>query len=326
VPVNDHIHFAISLSGPRAGQVLTDEAAIADALHQPDLAWLHLQADDPATPEFISEHLGYLDQTILSALTALETRPRAFRHDDGLLVILRAANVSPDQAPEDMVSLRLWLDPARLISLSRRPLAVVDRMMRGYEGDTTQTRPGALLCTLITRIVEPIEQQLLSLEERTDSHELSLSDPPDPALRADIGDLRYQLTLLRRHIAPQRDVLGELSRLDVAWLTRKDRRNLHELHDRLIRVVEELDEFRDRMVLLRDELTGMQSERLNRNLYRLSIISVIFLPLGFLTGLLGVNLGGLPGANWPGAFWVFTGSLAGIGLCLLAILLWRRWL
>ena len=49
--------------------------------------------------------------------------------------------------------------------------------------------------------------------------------------------------------------------------------------------------------------------KLNKNMYVLSVISAIFLPLGFLTGLFGINIGGIPGVEDPNAFWVFSGIL-----------------
>ncbi len=44
-------------------------------------------------------------------------------------------------------------------------------------------------------------------------------------------------------------------------------------------------------------------------MYVLSVIAAIFLPLGFLTGLLGINVGGIPGADNPEAFWLFGAGL-----------------
>jgi len=48
---------------------------------------------------------------------------------------------------------------------------------------------------------------------------------------------------------------------------------------------------------------------LNKNMYVLSVVAAIFLPLGFLTGLLGINVGGMPGADNTDAFWIFCGLL-----------------
>ena len=105
-----------------------------------------------------------------------------------------------------------------------------------------------------------------------------------------------------------------------------DLRHLAEELDALERVVEDADAMRDRMALVRDELASQLSDRLNRNMYLLSILSALFLPLGFLTGLFGINVAGLPGAGDPKAFWMFCGVLAGVAGLQLFVLRRLRWI
>jgi zinc transporter len=69
-----------------------------------------------------------------------------------------------------------------------------------------------------------------------------------------------------------------------------------------MRYIEELDTIRDKVSLIQEELSNKLSEQMNKKMYVLSIISVIFLPLTFLTGLLGINVGGIPGAQNENAF------------------------
>lgn len=65
---------------------------------------------------------------------------------------------------------------------------------------------------------------------------------------------------------------------------------------------------------------------MNNRMFVLSIVAAVFLPLGFLTGLLGINVGGIPGADYEAAFYIFTVILVGI----VAIQLWffrkRHWI
>ena len=80
----------------------------------------------------------------------------------------------------------------------------------------------------------------------------------------------------------------------------------------MTRYVEDLDAIRERSQIVKDELANILADKLNKNMYVLSVIAAIFLPLGFLTGLLGINLGGMPGAENPDAFWVFSGLLVAV--------------
>jgi len=74
------------------------------------------------------------------------------------------------------------------------------------------------------------------------------------------------------------------------------------LSDRLLRFVEDLDAVRDRAAVTQEELSARLAESMNRTMYVLSIVTAIFLPLGLLTGLLGVNVGGMPGEESEQAF------------------------
>jgi zinc transporter len=68
------------------------------------------------------------------------------------------------------------------------------------------------------------------------------------------------------------------------------------------------------------------SEQMNARMYVLSIVAAIFLPLGFFTGLMGINVGGMPGVEDGAAFWVVVGMCVGLMLILGVIFRWKKWL
>ncbi|KAF0674520.1 zinc transporter ZntB [Profundibacterium mesophilum] len=324
--MKDHIQFAYALSGGERGRSLHEDAEIANALRQPDLAWLHMAASHEETRPWIEEHLSYLDPSILGALLAQETRPRVMAFEEGLLVILRGINLNPGAEPEDMVSIRIWLDAARIVSLSQRYLRSLWEVAEAAGSGDGPRAPSDFLETLLQKIIGRIETHLSDLDDRVDELEETVIDGADPRLRVQITDMRLETTELRRYISPQRDALADLVRAPVTWFDEADRRRLGELHQRMVRSVEELDSIRERLQTLRDELANAMDERLNRNLYALSMISAIFLPLGFLTGLMGINLGGIPGAENPNAFWIFTGGVTVLMVAMLGVLRWLRWI
>ena len=65
---------------------------------------------------------------------------------------------------------------------------------------------------------------------------------------------------------------------------------------------------------------------LDRTMYVLSIVAAIFLPLGFLTGLLGINVGGMPGMDDPDAFWAVVALCLFVFVALIVIFRRLRWL
>jgi zinc transporter len=118
-------------------------------------------------------------------------------------------------------------------------------------------------------------------------------------------------------------VLVRLSTERIAWVDDLQRARLREVAERQTRLVEELDSARDRAAVVQEELAARLSEQLNRNMYVLSIVAAVFLPLGFLTGLLGITVGGMPGEGEPGAFLVVCAIL--VVLAGLVLWMFRRW-
>ena len=94
----------------------------------------------------------------------------------------------------------------------------------------------------------------------------------------------------------------------------RTRLRLRESADAMMRYVEELDAARERAAVISEELTAAAGERMNRTMYVLSLVSTVFLPLGFVTGLLGVNIAGIPGTESPVAFQLLAGGLVVLAL------------
>jgi zinc transporter len=146
------------------------------------------------------------------------------------------------------------------------------------------------------------------------------------SLRFELASLRRQAITLRRYLSPQREALGRLVSEKVEWIDDAHRMRIREITDRLIRDMEDLDAVRERAAVSQEELLSRLSEQLNQRMYVLSIVAAIFLPLGFLTGLLGINVGGMPGSDNPQAFWIFSALLLIAVVMQLLVFRWKKWL
>jgi zinc transporter len=177
------------------------------------------------------------------------------------------------------------------------------------------SRVALSLSERIFPVVSDIDDRLDELEEAF-APEVETERPRDSLgpLRRQAISLRRQAISLRRHMAPQREALSRLQAETMSWIDPLDRAHLREVVDAITRYVEDLDAMRERAAVLRDEAMSHLSERLNRNMYVLSIVATIMLPLSLVTGLLGVNVDGIPGSSWPWAFAFVCGLLAVLGV------------
>jgi zinc transporter len=287
-----------------------DESKISKEIKSKSLAWVHLDATKKESKEWLEKEISYLDPFIIEALIDEETRPRVTEIGDGVLVILRGVNLNKNADPEDMVSIRLWVDSHRIISLQRRQLKALLDIEESIKSKKNIKNSGDFLCALIAKLFEKMEPALLNLDENTDDIEEQILDKPDINLREKIVEVRKQAIIFRRYMAPQKDAIAKLYLSEVEWLNGTHRRHLQESYNRVMRYVEDLDAVRERAQIVKDELANVLSDRLNKNMYILSVIAAIFLPLGFFTGLLGINVGGIPGSENSNAFFIFCGGLS----------------
>ncbi len=324
--MTEFIHFALRLDGPTPGAELSDDD-VPKALEAEDLAWVHLSATNPESVPWLQRNLAYLPDPVHDALLAQATRPRVKFIGNGLLVILRGVNTNPGANPDDMVSIRLWVDPARIVSLSQRPLLSVQDLYTTIRSGKGPQEAGAFLADLIDRLTDRIGARGDMLEEIGEEIEDQILGGGDStSLTSRLSETRHGLVLLRRFLPPQREAITLLASDKLHWIRDLARLQLSESHDALTRSIEGLDSLSERMDVVNDEIANAHSERLNANLYRLSILTAVFLPLGFLTGLMGVNLAGMPGANWEPSFWIFSAGL-GVVFALQIYILWRmRWM
>ncbi|MEL0113469.1 MAG: CorA family divalent cation transporter, partial [Rickettsiales bacterium] len=145
-------------------------------------------------------------------------------------------------------------------------------------------------------------------------------------LRLALNTVRREAIRLRRFIGPNREAIQRLVNDPADWMDQRDRMQLREIVDKITRYIEDLDTTRERAAVVQDELSSRLAERLNKNTYVLSVIAAIFLPLGLLTGLLGINVGGIPGAESKTAFWAVTVGLLLVGGCEYWLLRRLRWI
>ncbi|MBU2941561.1 zinc transporter ZntB [Shimia thalassica] len=284
--------------------------------------WLHFDVGDPAFEAWLMHQLPV---TVAKALVASETRPRCDRVENGLVVNLRGVNMNPGADAEDMVSLRLWVTEGLIVSARVRKVWAVDAIRQQMEAGQAPVSTTLFLAELAHGLTRRIEKVSLTLAEETDAfEEHALS--PSTTLAAELAGLRQSVIKLRRFVRPQSEAIAELADGKI-WPLEAHSTNLFlETANQTARTMEELEATSDRLRAVQDHLDMLHMSALGRNSYVLSIVAAIFLPLGFLTGLFGVNVGGMPGVDAALGFWAVTISSILIGFVLFFVFRHLKWL
>jgi zinc transporter len=316
---DDALVCAYLLDGKGGGRQL-DWPAIDSWDPGQGLLWIHLDSTKPAARSWLEEKSGLARLTCESLLDQ-NTRPRSIVSDDGLLLILRGVNFNPGEDPEDMVAIRMLFTEHRMITMRYRRIMAVQDINRAIQAAKGPGTAGDFLLMAADRIADRMGDIVADLDERVDELEDGVLSADTQQLRSHLADVRRKAISLRRYIAPQRDVLFRLMQERSPLLDDANRAHLREVAERTARFVEDLDSARDRAAITQEELNNKLAEQMNKAMYTLSIVAAIFLPLGLLTGLLGINVGGIPGAEFRWAFAFVTALLLAIAI---GLILWFK--
>ena len=287
--------------------------------------WVHFDVADEGASAWLTEDSG-IPPLAAEILLAEETRPRTVAIDNGIVVVLRGVNTNPGDDPEDMVSVRAWIDENRVISTRRRRLLSVVDIASALDVGEGPGSPATLLTMLVERLAERIGDFVDAIETRLESAEADIVGSVDPAFRIQLASTRRQIAAVRRFLAPQREALDRLTRQSTNILEESDIHALRQESDRTTRYIEDLDLARERTAVLQEELQTQLAQQQNTRMYVLSVVAALFLPLTFVTGLLGMNVGGLPGVDSPVGFIASVVVMGVLGVLLLALFRWMKWL
>lgn len=306
--------------GP-ARAVTAEEAA---HYRGPGFIWVHVDGGTDEELHFLRGN-GIPD-VAANALIATETRPRCDRIEEGAIVNLRGPAAQETDDSDRLVSIRMWIRRGKVNSVTRRPLAATAAVTAQMEAGRIHD-PGDLVAAFARAISKQLDPEVAQLGDTLDDYESELDDSRALyRLRSSIAKIRSDSIAYRRFVAPDRDALVTLADLDFVWLAEEDRLHIREAADRFARMTEELEAVRERAALLHEQLTDLRGEQMETRALLISIVAFIFLPLTFITGLLGMNVEGIPYAREPWAFWAVVAGCIVVGALVLAWFMWRHWL
>lgn len=282
--------------------------------------WLHWDRSHPQTQTWLRKSSG-LNEFTCDLLLEENTRPRLLPLPDSeLLLFLRGVNLNPGAEPEDMVSVRIFASAQRVISLRLRPLRATDELLAQLAEGKGPKTASELILYLAQFLTNKVQDLVTCLSEIADEEEEKMdADERYTPEHGSVLHIRRRAAGLKRFLAPQRDIFGQLTRIKLPWFVDDDADYWNELNNSLTRYLEELELTRERVGLVLEAEDRRLSVRMNRTMYRFGIITCIFLPMSFFTGLLGINVGGIPFAESPYGFLIAC-------LTVLAMALGQWWL
>ena len=311
--------LALKLDGKGGAETLQSGWPFTDSA-----TWLHLDYSAPEAYQWLKT-TTLLPEEVRESLQGESNRPKLVKVDGGLLLTLRCLYHHRRGQSAQMEAIRIFVTPQLIISTRRRHIQAAEEIVQDLARHAGPLNCADWLVELCEHITEQAGDLLDDFQEQITALEQDLL-AERTIERSELTAIRQQLIVLRRYLGPQRDLFSRLANEKISWLEADDQRHLGEIAGRLGRWLDDLDASSARCALLADELHARTAEQMTRRTYIMSMLAMVFLPATFLTGLFGVNLGGIPGGQSTQGFITFVLILLGL-IVALGTWLWRhRWL
>lgn len=319
------VHILLLDGNGKAKQI--SQKALSQWTEQKGILWVHLNISHADALNWLNKKSG-LEKWALEALgNTEESRPRSVVHGDNLLLVLRTLNLTPRSEPDDLVFLRLFATSHRLITVSMHPALDFKEIAKSFEENEGPTDINTLLDTVLDASLNLISDTISDLEDNLDDiEEQIIAEQINDHMSADLSEILRKCVVMRRYLSPEREALDTLTRQKTSWFNETMIQTTFNALHRMERIIEDIDLLHDRTHINQEALTNEANKRAQRNMYMLSVMATLFLPLSFITGLFGMNVGGIPLASSEMGLIIVTILILLIGLFMLYIFKRLKWI
>jgi len=297
-------------------KILT-ESRITKWTAKQGVLWIHLNLSHPKSVTFLQndKHLDKWTKETLTNTSA--SRPRSVVHKNGLLLVIRTVNLTPRSQPDDMVFLRMWATQNRVITVCIHPAISFSDIMNDFYEHTGPKNTNELIDVILENTLNATADTIADMEEYVDDlEEKIISHHTYPSLPDDLSELMRRLVIMHRFLTPEREALDTLSRHQIPWFDKKTSHVTKDNFHRMQRIIEDITLLKERIRINQEAINQHDIKQSQKNMYMLSVIATIFLPLSFLTGLFGMNVGGIPFSEEPYGLAVTVVFIVFIGILL----------
>lgn len=291
------------------------------------VTWIHFEGTLAEASDFLSREFK-LSHLVLSTLCDEYTRPRNLMDEnDDLLVTMRTIATEGEYG-NHLASLRCWVTESLIITVAKAPLGVVSELSKRYRKKAKGVRHGHHVLWELGRLaVDQIASFISNLDDAIDVLEDSWEEKHTVDTDK-LHQLRLDVSHLRRYLLPQLDAFLKIGSVVYEFYSDDKEKALYlmrwkELANAIKRDLETTTDMRERIVTLKDALQQKTNEMTNKIMFLLSIVATFFLPLTFIASLLGMNVKGIPAAEYDSGFWIV--SLLMLGIALIQLVLFKRW-
>ncbi|MEC7546395.1 MAG: metal transporter [Thalassolituus sp.] len=296
--------------------------------HRQGKFWLDIQEEDVAGERKLLESMG------LHALAVQDAQrdrhpPKLEEFDGFTFVLYRGIASFNEELEHQSQNIAFFVSDDFLVTRHPKPAVSIEKLFTDQGAALLKQGPGYLALRIMHTSAGLYLDALLKFEERLSDIEDSLMSNGNDDIMRELVTYRTRLVKLRRLFNYHRNITDELRSEEYIALNCKDDTMGHaitDLHDRFDRLYTLAEIFYSISGDLIDGYISIASHQLNRTMQVLTVITAIFVPLGFLAGLYGMNFEYIPELKIENGYFILLAAMGSIAVGLLALFRKIRWL
>lgn len=299
----------LSITARQKGEWFSDIPAeqLCEWLEKPDtLLWIDIVRPREEDLALLTDQFEFHPLAVEDVHNSHQ-RPKIDLYEGCALLVFYAVSYDPDEHLIYSHEIEMFVGGNYVITIHDDPIVELDETHHRWERNipSISEHLGALLYSILDSVLDGYFPVLDWVSEHLDELEDRIFDDYNPQILKEALRMKRSLLGLRRLVGPQRDVINVLLRGEGAILPPEALPFLQDLYDHSLRIVENVDTYREMVTAVTDGFLTVQSNNTNEVMRRLTVINLLFLPLAVLTGFFGMNFDYIPFGN-P---WLLVGAL-----------------
>jgi magnesium transporter len=294
--------------------------------HPASMVWIDVVSPGEAEAVLLRDRLGMHPLAVEDCIRGRQ-RPKVDRYPGYFFLVLYATRINEERRRMALHEIHIFLGERFIITVHDRKIPQVGEVVarwRAYPSKLADT--GAVGHALLDSIVDGYFPVLDHFSGRVEAVEDSMFTDSDSDRMQNVLSLRRELTIFRRVVAPQRDVLTALLRRDLPFLRADLVPYYQDVHDHLIRVTEEIDALRELLAAAADAYLSSVSNRLNQTMRLMAAWSIVLMAMAWIASVYGMNFLRMPELAWRYGYAWAMGAMLTLGAGILYYFRRRGWL
>jgi magnesium transporter len=312
---------------PLAGALAAVKRGRAGRMEKdPPLVWIDIAVPGVAEGEFLRTELGFHPLAVEDTVRGRQ-RPKIDRYPGYFFLVMYAARINQERGRMALNELHAFIGENYVVTVHDHRIDELTEVLARWRAAPERFRaPGVLAHAVIDLVVDGYFPVLDHFSERVAELETGVMAGRREKEMQTVLSMRRELSLFRRMVGPERELIGSILRRDIPFLQPEMLPYFQDVHDHAIRVAEEIDTLRDLLNGAMEGQLSLASHQLNETMRVMAAWSIILMAMAWIAGVYGMNFDIIPELHWGYGYLWALGLMVAVGAVLFSYFRRNRWI